>query len=187
MTWGKGGLAIATAIILGAGLARAQAPANDIFLGARLGMAKADFGRLPAMKAKPPRCLRFDLAGPPPARDLQSCDLPTDASSIARRYLFAPDPSGVTRLISISMVGNREAGPAAFEGLQGRWGKPSGTTELKDSGGKIYVWSMGAQQLLLRYPCGGKDDLCLEYSDRPFARQAMRAAQGLLGAPGDRY
>lgn len=187
MSWSKGSLAVVAALTLGAGLAWGQAPANDIFLGTKLGMSKADFGRLPAMKAKPPRCLRFDLRGPPPARDLQSCDLPADEGTIARRYLFAPDPSGVTRLISVSMIGHRDAGPAAFEVLQARWGKPSGTTELKDANGKIYVWSMGAQQMLLRYPCGGRDDLCLEYSDRPFARQAMRAAQGLLGAPGDRY
>lgn len=177
-----------TATALAAGAALAQDPAPpDVFLGAKLGMSKAAFAALPQIKAKPPRCLRFDLSGPPVARDIQSCDLPADEEKFARRYLFAPDPSGVTRLIAVSMIGHRDHGPTAYERLQARWGKSTGTTDLKDSNGKIYTWSLGAQQILLRYPCAGKDDLCLEYTDRPFARQAMRAAGGLLGYPGDRY
>lgn len=186
MSWGIIKLTV-VATCLATGLAFAQDTPPDIFLGARMSMSKADFGKLAAMKAKPPRCLRFDLTGPPPARDIQSCDLPADAQTLARRYLFAPDPGGVTRLIGVSMVGHRDAGPATFERLQTRLGKPSSTTELKDANGKIYVWSMGAQQVLLRYPCGSGPDLCLQYTDRPFARQATRASQALLGAPGDRY
>ncbi len=185
------GVAAVLVIGLGAGAAAAQdvtpVPPLDVFLGAKLGMSKVEFGRLAAMRAKPPRCLRFDLAGPPPARDIQSCDLPADEQGLSRRYLFAPDPGGMTRLISVSIIGHRRTSQAALQSLTGRWGKPSSTTELKDSGGNIHVWTTGAQQLLLRYPCSGKEDLCLEYTDRPFARQATRASTGLLGPPGDRY
>lgn len=178
------------ALVLVAGFAVAQTPDPDlIFGGARLGMSKRDVNRLPVFGEGGAGCGRLVLPDQPRTH-VESCAGDTGATSPADglhlQYLLAPDQEGALRVIHIQVKGEPRAADFAIDSLFRRFGAPAVVNTVRSPETidrtlpKLGMgWQFGAQRVEFRRPCQTNGPLdgafCVEWSDRPYARQLARS------------